>query len=222
MIDFQPIHETALGRVGGAEALQARLPVPKSAEALRAAPDDRYLSLLSLRVFRAGLKHSMVDAKWPAFEEAFHGFAPRRVRAMNDEELERLMRDTRLIRHWSKMKSVRENAAAICLLAEERGGFGAYLADWPGARIVELWADLAKRFAQMGGNSGPTFLRMTGKDTFILTEAVVRALNHWQAIAGPVKGKADRARAQEQFNAWSEAAGRPLCQISMILALSVD
>ena len=44
---------------------------------------------MSLRIFRAGLRHSVVDDKWPAFEEAFHGFEPRRVRAMSDEEVER-------------------------------------------------------------------------------------------------------------------------------------
>ena len=56
--------------------------MPKSAEQLRAEGDDRYLSLMSLRIFRAGLKHSVVDARWPAFEEVFFGFDPARVVAM--------------------------------------------------------------------------------------------------------------------------------------------
>ena len=38
---------------------------------------------MSLRIFRAGLKHSLVDAKWPAFEEVFAGFEPARVVAMS-------------------------------------------------------------------------------------------------------------------------------------------
>ncbi len=90
MAPFAEILAAAEAREGGAEALAARLPLPKSAEELRALGDDRYLSLMSLRVFRAGLKHSLVDAKWPAFEAAFAGFEPRRVRAMNDEALEGL------------------------------------------------------------------------------------------------------------------------------------
>ncbi|MFQ6017038.1 MAG: DNA-3-methyladenine glycosylase I [Kiloniellaceae bacterium] len=222
MSDFDPILEAARALAGGTEALDKRLPVPKSAAQLRALGDDRYLSLMSLRIFRAGLKHSMVDAKWPAFEEVFMGFAPRRVRAMNDEEVEALLADRRLIRHGGKMMAVRDNAAAVCALAEERGGFGAYLAGWPAARIVELWHDLAERFRQLGGNSGPYFLRMAGKDTFLLTGDVVRALNHWGAFEGAPKGKADRARVQEVFNRWAEASGRPLCHLSMILALSLD
>jgi 3-methyladenine DNA glycosylase Tag len=222
MTAFEPIFEAARARAGGAAALEERLPVPKTAEELRGLGDDRYLSLMSLRVFRAGLKHSMVDAKWPAFEEVFLGFDPRRVRAMSDEAMERLLGDKRLIRHGRKMMAVRDNAAALCALAEEKGGFGAYLADWPASRIVELWDDLAKRFSQMGGNSGPRFLRMAGKDTFVLTDDVARALNHWGAFDGTPKGKAARARAQEAFNRWAGESGRPLCQISMILARSVD
>src|SRR5437870_13637135 len=107
----------------GAAALDARLPTPKTAEQLRATPDDRYLSQMSLRVFRAGLKHSLVDAKWPAFEEVFYGFEPRRVRAMSDEALEGLLGNARLIRHWGKLRAVRDNAAAMIAVAQEHGSF---------------------------------------------------------------------------------------------------
>ena len=222
MKPFDSIHAKARSRAGGAKALEARLPRPKSAKALRAMGDDPLLSLMTLRVFRAGLRHGMVDARWPAFEEVFMGFQPPRVRAMSDEALEALMADRRLIRHWGKIKATRANAAAMCELAEEAAGMGAYLADWPGARIVELWDDLARRFSHLGGNSGPYFLRMAGKDTFLLTPDVVRALNRWGVVQGQPKGKAARRRVQEVFNGWAEATGRPLSQLSMMLALSVD
>src|SRR6476661_6212652 len=109
---FAKIHDAALTRHGAA-ALEARLSQPKTADQLRAAPDDRYLSQMQLRIFRAGLKHSLVDAKWPAFEEVFHHFDLRRVRAMSDEAMENLLGDSRLIRHWGKLKSVRDNAAGL-------------------------------------------------------------------------------------------------------------
>ena len=222
VIPFEAIEERARERAGGAQALARRLPVPKSSDQLRAVGDDRYLSLMSLRIFRAGLKHSLVDAKWPAFEEVFAGFEPARVVAMSDEELEALLNDRRLIRHWGKLKSVRANAAALVQVAREAGGMGAYLADWPRDDVVGLWQNLGKRFVQLGGNSGPYFLRMAGKDSFLLTDAVVKALNHWDAFAGAPKSKADRLRVQEVFNAWHQATSRPLCQLSMILAISID
>jgi 3-methyladenine DNA glycosylase Tag len=206
----------------GAAALEARLTTPKTPQLLTATPDDHYLSQMSLRVFRAGLKHSLVDAKWPAFEEVFHGFEPHRVRAMSDEALEGLLGDARLIRHWGKLKSVRANAATMLDIAAENGGFGAWLAAWPGADIVGLWEALAKRFSQMGGNSGPSFLRMVGKDTFVLTHSVAAALKHWGVVTAPPKNRQDRAQVQAAFNAWAAESGRPLCQLSLILAASVE
>lgn len=209
-------------RNGGAAALKKKLPQAKSNRALKAVSDDRYLSQMSLRVFSAGLKHSMVLGKWPAFEEIFHGFEPRKVRAMADEDLEALMGETRIIRHWGKIKSVRANAAAICEIAEEAGGMGAWLATWKPEQTVELWDQLQKRFSQLGGNSGPYFLRMVGKDSFNLTPYVLSALKHWELYDGTGKGKRERAKVQEVFNALAEESGLPLCQISMTLAQSVD
>ncbi len=218
---FAPILAAASARHGAA-ALEARLAKPLSAAELEAVGDDRYLSRMSLRIFRAGLKHSLVDAKWPAFEEVFFGFEPRRVRAMPDEAVEALLGDRRLIRHWGKLKSVRDNAAAMIAVADEHGSFGAWLARWPASDIVGLWETLAKRFSQMGGNSGPTFLRMTGKDTFILTPSVTAALQRWGAIAAPPKNKRDREAVQACFNTWAGETGRPLCQLSLILAASTE
>src|SRR5438876_8750724 len=100
---FAAILDAARARLG-APALETRLPHPRSAAELKGVADDRYLSQMSLRIFRAGLKHSLVDAKWPAFEEVFQGFEPHRVRAMPDEALEGLLADSRLIRHWGKLK----------------------------------------------------------------------------------------------------------------------
>jgi 3-methyladenine DNA glycosylase Tag len=218
---FAPILEAAQARHGAA-ALAARLVRPRSPTELEALGDDRYLSQMSLRVFRAGLKHSLVDAKWPAFEEVFGGFEPRRIRAMSDETVEGLLGDRRLIRHWGKLKAVRDNAAAMIAVADEHGSFGGWLARWPATDIVGLWEALAKRFSQMGGNSGPTFLRMVGKDTFILTHSVTAALQRWGAVEGPPKNRKDRAAVQSCFNSWAAQAGRPLCQLSQILAASIE
>jgi 3-methyladenine DNA glycosylase Tag len=220
-LSFAPILDAARTRIGAA-ALEARLTKPRTPAELKAQTDDRYLSQMELRIFRAGLKHSLVDAKWPAFEEVFDRFEPRRVRAMSDEALEALLGNRQLIRHWGKLKSVRDNAAAMIAVADEHGSFGAWLADWPGTNIVELWETLAKRFSQMGGNSGPSFLRMVGKDTFVLTHSVTAALKHWGAVDTPPKNRKDRAAVQSCFNAWAAETGRPLCQLSLILAASTE
>jgi 3-methyladenine DNA glycosylase Tag len=222
MVSFAPILKEAVRRSGDAEALAARLPEVKSAAQLRRVADDRYFSEMSRRIFRAGLKHSLVDGRWPAFEGLFHGFQPAAVRAMPDEALEALMGDRRLIRHWGKLKAVHANAAGFVEIAKETGSFGRYLADWAPDNIVELWDDLAKRFQQLGGNSGPYFLRMVGKDTFMLSPYVARGLVACGALEAEPKGKKGRLAAQQVFAAWAEATGQPLAHLSMTLAIATD
>jgi 3-methyladenine DNA glycosylase Tag len=221
MTPFATILEKAAKRHGGAAALEAMLPKPKSPAALKRVADDRYLSQMSLRVFQAGLKHSMVEAKWPTFEEAFHGFQPKRVRAMSDEDIEALMKDARLIRHLGKLRATRDNAAALCEVAEANGGFGAWLASFPPERTIALWDELSKRFKQLGGLSGPYYLRRVGKDTFLPTDDVIKALKAYAGHAGGFSGKAARQKAQEIIDAYAKESGRPLCQVSRILSLSV-
>jgi 3-methyladenine DNA glycosylase Tag len=218
---FAPILAAAEAR-HGSEGLAARLTVPRTAAELRALPDDRYLSQMSLRVFRAGLKHELVDAKWPAFEAVWHGFDPRRCAAVYDEDLEAMLEDRRLIRHLGKLRAIRHNAAAMQEIAAVHGSFGAWLADWPAVEITGLWAALAKRYSQLGGNSAPMFLRMVGKDTFVPTDSVSRALGRWGAVEPGLSGRQERAALQATFNAWAEETGRPFCQLSQILALSTD
>ncbi|RML97772.1 hypothetical protein APX70_05365, partial [Pseudomonas syringae pv. maculicola] len=118
------------------------------------------MSTMALRVFRAGLKHSLVDSKWPAFEEMFYRFDPEKVVLMGADHLERLMQDARIIRHLGKLKSVPRNAQLILDIEQEHGSFGTFIAQWPVVNITGLWQYLAKHGNQMGGLSSPRFLRM--------------------------------------------------------------
>lgn len=222
MRDYKWLHEYCLNRFGSAKALEAMLPQPRSDAELRALSDDRYLSLMSLRIFRAGLKHSLVDAKWPAFEEVFFGFDPEKVVLMGAERLENLMQDARLIRHLGKLKSVPRNAQFILDVRRERGSFGALIADWPASDIVGLWKYLAKHGNQLGGLSAPRFLRMVGKDTFVPTDDMVAALKAQDVIDKAPTSQKDLAEVQAAFNQWQTESGRPLCQLSVMLAHTVN
>ena len=87
------------------------------------------------------------------------------------------MRDSRIIRHWRKILATRTNAIAMTEIATEHGSFADWLVAWPVEDTVGLWEVLQKRFSQLGGMSGPMFLRWVGKDTFMLSPDVVCALN---------------------------------------------
>ena len=222
MRDYKWLHEYCLNRFGSVAALEARLPTPRTAAELRQIGDDRYLSLIALRVFRAGLKHSLVDAKWPAFEQAFFGFDPHKVVLMGAEHLERLMQDARLIRHLGKLKSVPRNAQFVLDVARERGSFGALIADWPCDDIVGLWKYLAKHGAQLGGLSAPRLLRMIGKDTFVPSDDMVAALKAQGIVDKAPTSLKELAAVQDAFNQWQAQSGRPLCQLSVMLAHTVN
>ena len=222
MHDYQWLHQYCLNRFGSAAALEARLPQPRSADELRAIADDRYLSLMSQRIFRAGLKHGLVDAKWPVFEQVFFGFDPEKVVLMGGEHIERLMQDARIIRHLGKLRSVPRNAQFVLDVTREKGGFGNLLADWPVTDIVGLWRYLAKQGCQLGGLSAPRFLRMAGKDTFIPSDDAVAALKAQGVIDKVPSSQRDQAAMQAVFNQWHAESGRPMCQLSAMLAFTVN
>lgn len=221
MVAFDVIRRRALERFASAAELGAALPTPESPAALAAVADDRYLSLMSRRIFRAGLRHSMVDERWPAFEDAFAGFNPAVCAALGDEQLEAAMAHPGVIRHWGKVRSIRDNALMVGDIAGAHGSFGRWLAEWPTADIVGLWAYLKKHGSQLGGNSGPYFARMAGKDTFLLTPDVVTALVDFGVVdRKPTSVKALLA-VQAVFNTWRDESGVALCGISRMLSYCV-
>lgn len=221
MRSFAEIQAIAETHKGGASAVAALMPPVRSEAELRAIPDDRYLSDIARRVFRAGLKHAMVDAKWPAFEKAFWGFDPGKIQLMSDEQLERLAANPEIIRHFGKIRSVRANAQMVADIAKIHGGFGEFIAGWPGTDIVGLWAMLKKRGSQLGGHSASRFLRMVGKDTFILTDDVVAALIYDGVVSKMPTAKRDLLAVQAAFNEWQGESGKPLAHISRTLSLTV-
>jgi len=220
--DFDWIYQHVLQRLGDARELESFLAEPRSNEQLVAMADNEYLSTMSRRIFRAGLKHSLVDARWPAFEQAFFQFSPQRVARMSDDELDMLMGNREIIRHWGKIKAVRSNAVFLLDIIDQYGSVGKWLAAWPVEDIVGLWTVLRKEAKQLGGNSGAYFLRMVGKDTFVLTEDVVVALKALGVVDRRPGSQKDLQLAQQAFNQWRQQSGRPLCQISRLLAMTVN
>ncbi len=220
MKSFENIYQEAC-RHHGASVIQARLPDYLGTAELAAIADDRLLSAMVRRVFRAGLKHSLVDSKWPAFERAFFGFEPQKVALMSDEQLERLMSDSSLIRHWGKIKAARVNAVMVQDISRDAGGFGRFLADWPDNDLVGLWLLLKKQGAQMGGQSAAAFLRMVGRDSFRLTPDVVAALIALDVVDRPPVAQRDLRLVQQAFNVWQAESDWPLSHISVVLAATV-
>jgi 3-methyladenine DNA glycosylase Tag len=221
-ISFKAIRARAEKRKGGAKALEKLLPKKPNANALAKLSDDRILSQMSMRVFSAGFAWSVIEAKWPGFEQAFLGFAPTKLTFQPDEFWDRLMGDTRIVRNGAKILSVRDNAEFVQAIAGEHGSFGKFLATWPSSDEIGLLDLLLKRGSRLGGNTGQMFLRFVGWDGFVTSQDVVVCLRDAGLdIAAEVKSKGDLAKVQAQFNAWAEETGLPYAHLSRICAMSI-
>lgn len=222
MKSFKQLSEQALNH-HRPTALETLLgPRARTPAELCSVPDDRVLSAMTWRIFCAGLKRSVVDGKWPAFEKAFFGFDPEKVSLMSDEHLEKLMQNTDLIRHFGKIKATRINALMIEEASRKAGGFGRFLAEWPVEETTDLWLYFKKEGSQLGGNSAAYSLRIVGRDTPVLTDDVVTALKAQGVVDRRPTSQRDLKLVQQAFNSWREESGRDLCQISRLLAHSIS
>jgi len=220
MKDFHWLEQRAIDLKGA--DFKSLLPEIKTVDQLEALTNAQYLSLIGLRIFRAGLKHSVVDAKWPHFENVFKGFNPAYVASLSDEALEQHMMQPGLIKHWGKMKALRTNATWLLQLEREQGGFGQYIANWPVTDIVLLWLEMKKKGAQLGGRSASAVLRMAGKDTFMLSEDVMvqmRALGVVTKVTDNT-AKRDLLAIQAAFNEWHRQSGYPMAHLSRMLSFT--
>jgi len=222
MAKFENLLDIAVRAKGGLSALEAMLPPVCSAAELVAIEDDRYLSAMTRCIFRAGFVWKVIDNKWPQFEEVFSGFNPLVVGHYSDEKLERLAQDKRIVRNAIKIRATRDNATFVLSIQQSHGKFSRLIAEWPENDIVGLWALLKKQGSRLGGNSGPMFLRLMGKDTFLLTKDVSAALIHHGLMDKfSANSQRDLQRVQVVFNQLQQESGRPLAQISRILAHTV-
>jgi 3-methyladenine DNA glycosylase Tag len=222
METFDSFYQRALTNKGSVRQLEVLLPQAKSPKELVALTGDRYLSEMAKCIFRSGFVWKIVENKWPDFETVFYSFNPKVNAAMSDEKLEQLASDKRIIRHLKKIEAVRENARFIVNTAENRGSFGHLIAEWPDDDVVGLLVYLKKNGSRLGGHTGQYFLRFVGKDTFIFSQDVVRALVQAGVVVKEPTSQRDMLKAQEFFNSLRQESGRPLCQISRILAASVS
>jgi 3-methyladenine DNA glycosylase Tag len=220
---YEDIYAQAAARKGGAGALEALITPhhPKTRDEIAATPDDRWLSAMTRYVFMAGFRWRVIEAKWPGFEQAFWGFDPHRCAMISDEDIDALLKDTRIVRNGAKIASVAPNARFLLDLAAEHGSAGRFFADWPDEDFAGLLEVLKTRASRLGGEGAMRFLRAMGKPSFITSRDVTAALIRDGVLDKPPSGKRDLQKIQAAFNTWAEESGRDLTSISRTLALSI-
>jgi 3-methyladenine DNA glycosylase Tag len=218
---FQALYKRACERKGGPQALEALLGEPLGPDELAQMGDDRFLAAFTQKIFQSGFVWRVVRNKWPNFERLFFAFDIQKILMMPDEMFEQRAQDPDIIRNYNKVKTIRENALMIDAVRRERGSFARFIAEWPIDDIIGLWAYLKRCGARLGGNTGPYGLRAMGKDTFLLSNDVVGYFTQRNIISGGVNSKRSLTAIQAAFNQLHKQSGRPLQQLSQIIAFSV-
>jgi 3-methyladenine DNA glycosylase Tag len=221
MKSFDRIEALAGKHHGGSKGVSAALRQWKVDTNLKAKTDAQFLAGMARAVFSSGFSWQVIEKKWPGFETAFDGFEPKRVAAYGDEKVDALLKDTRIVRNGSKIMATIANARFVVATAKEHGSFGNFLANWPETDQVGLMAHLKKNASRLGGATVQYFLRFEGWDAFILSGDVVKALIREGVVTKEPTSRKDLAATQDAFNTWRDESGRPVREISRILALSV-
>jgi 3-methyladenine DNA glycosylase Tag len=120
-----------------------------------------YLEEMARNMFQTGISWRVVDSKWPGIREAYHGFDPQRVAKYTTRDIDRLMRDTRVIRNRRKLEAITHNARRMVELDAEYKGFNKYLdslGDFESSK-----KELHKQFAYMGDSGAWFFLWSVGR-----------------------------------------------------------
>jgi 3-methyladenine DNA glycosylase Tag len=94
-------------------------------------PSD-YFEVLSRAVFNAGLSWRVVHAHWPATADAFADFDPHVVAGFDDQDVDRLLADDRLIQSRGKLAAIPVNARTFVQLAADHTGFDRWLHTFAG------------------------------------------------------------------------------------------
>jgi hypothetical protein len=150
--DFDKIFALAAARKGGRAALLKLLAdtKPRTPRTVAKLGDDRVLAAMTRTVFAGGFGWHIIEGKWPGFEAAFGGFDPHACAFLNDERLDTLMRDRRIIRSPQKIMGVPKNARFVLDLAAEHGSAARFFAPWPDETVIDLIAIIRKRGTGFG------------------------------------------------------------------------
>lgn len=121
---------------------------------MKPANDDGYLEQMTRAVFQSGFSWAVIRDKWANFVRAFDNFSVNAVAAYAEEDVERLLGDSGIVRNGRKIVATIENARTIQRLRQAYGSFYSYL------RSLDGLAYAQKRKALTGAfkNLGPTGL----------------------------------------------------------------
>ena len=127
--------------------------------------DDGYFENMTRVIFQGGLSWKTIDKKWLNFKKAFRNFSIDRVAGFGEEDLERLVSDSGIIRNRAKIVATIKNAKQFQVIVKKFGSFQRYLDGLDRSDNYALVIkELRKQFNRLGPSSASIFLYSVGEN----------------------------------------------------------
>ncbi|UKB82671.1 DNA-3-methyladenine glycosylase I [Chryseobacterium sp. MEBOG06] len=124
--------------------------------------DNELFGRLILEINQAGLSWETILKKEESFRKAYDNFDIHKIAAYTEEDRERLLSDSGIIRNKLKVNAAIENAKTIIELQKEFGSFEKWL-ERHHPKTLQEWMKLFKKtFKFTGGEIVNEFLMSTG------------------------------------------------------------
>ncbi|MDG4654068.1 DNA-3-methyladenine glycosylase I [Chryseobacterium arthrosphaerae] len=124
--------------------------------------DNELFGRLILEINQAGLSWETVLKKEESFRAAYHNFDIQKIATYTEEDRERLLNDSGIIRNKLKVNAAIENAKTIIELQKEFGSFEKWLEHHHPKTLPEWMKLFKKTFKFTGGEIVNEFLMSTG------------------------------------------------------------
>ena len=107
--------------------------------------DEKHFEFLVLESAQAGLSWLTVLSKRENYRRLYDGFDPEKVALYGDTEIERMMKDSGIIRNRKKIEASVNNAARFLEIRDEFGSFSNYIWGFTdGAPVINRWNDISE------------------------------------------------------------------------------
>jgi len=105
--------------------------------------DCKLFEFMVLDAFQAGLSWKTILHRREGFRAAFDNFDPGKISAYNEDKIQELMQDARIIRNQAKIRSTVTNAQAFLKIQKEFGTFDTYIWQFTGGNtLYNKWTEL--------------------------------------------------------------------------------
>lgn len=105
--------------------------------------DQKLFEFMVLDAFQAGLSWRTILHKRENFRKAFDGFNAEKIANYIDDDFNRLMNDSGIVRNRAKIMATIENAKVFLAVRDEFGTFDRYIWQFTGGKTIQNhWQDM--------------------------------------------------------------------------------